>query len=118
MPPPASAEPEPVSRGRLGRWLLGAIVAGYVALAVNASVLMPLWEISDEHTQLQAAMHWAREGSMPERSTLPRRELFPRLQEPLACWVYALGSTSISDVPARVATSSVDWISPRADRKR
>ena len=52
---------------------------------------MPLWEIPDEHAHLQAAVHWAREGRMPDRTNLPGRSLYPGLQEPLAYWVFAAG---------------------------
>jgi len=100
MPPQRLPTSERTRTGPLGRWLLGAIVLGYVALAVNASVLIPMWEIPDEHPHLQTAVHWAREGSMPDRTNLPGRVLYPGLLEPLAYWINAgaLIALGIDDV--------------------
>jgi len=81
------------------RVLLGAIVAAFVALAVNASLLLPLWEPADEHEHWLVVEHWLAEGRMPDLTNLPAYSLNEGVQPPLAYWMFAAGAhaTGLAD---------------------
>lgn len=104
-PPPASpnagdgtatattAGAAPVGRGT--RWALALLVALFVGLSLNASVLTPLFEAPGESEHLAVSQHWARHGRAPD---LERDIWLPpdqAVQPPLAAWIHALGLTAL-----------------------
>ncbi len=77
------------------RLLLGAIVAAFVALAVNASLLLPLWEPADEYEHWQVIEHWATRGTMPDLTDMPVLALNEGVQPPLAYWMFTAGAHAL-----------------------
>ena len=67
------------------------LLAAFAFLALNGSVLLPLWEVPDENEHLDVVQHWAREGTMPDLTRLPTLGMNEGIQPPLAYWVMALG---------------------------
>jgi 4-amino-4-deoxy-L-arabinose transferase-like glycosyltransferase len=102
------------------RALLGALLVAFAALAVNASLLLPLWEPADEHEHWLVVEHWARTHSMPDLRDMPLLALNEGVQPPLAYWMFAGGAHALgiagTDFLARRATFSGTPVIPGASR--
>jgi len=83
------------------RVLLGTIVAAFVALAVNASLLLPLWEPADEYEHWLVVEHWATHGTMPDLTNLPLLALNEGVQPPLAYWMFSAGAHALGIADTR-----------------
>src|SRR5262245_20648136 len=95
----ASPAVPPLSKGP--RRALVLVALAFTLLAVNSSVLTPLWEVPDENEHFDVVAHWARHGTMPNLVNLPTLGMNEGVQPPLAYWGFALGlrALGLQDTP-------------------